>query len=213
MILVFIFGAIIMLSVLFFFAIMVSTLKIKIENFKLSNVHRTVDGPEALNYKVEIAFYLWGKIKWLWFKLNDKKLRKMYSKMQLEKIDIKKLENDIQIEDLKRLKKLQPKISLLHLEVKLGTEDVILTSFLVFGVSTIISILLAYTIKDYRKNKIKYEVKPAFMSQNMYEIKLDSIIEIKMVHIINIIYVFVKKKKGDKNERTSNRRSYGYSYE
>ena len=213
MILVFIFCAIIIFSMLFLLALVASTLKVKIENFKLSNMHRVVDGPQIPNYKVEIAFYLWGKIKWFWIRLNDKKLRKMYTKMQLEKIDIKKLEKEMKLEDLKELKKLQPKISLLDLDLKLGTEDVILTSFLVFGVSTIISILLAYLIKDYRKSKIKYEVKPVFMSKNVYEIQLDSIIEIKMVHIINIIYIFIKKKKGDKNERTSNRRSNGYSYE
>ena len=207
MILVFIFCAIIIF-------IIASTLKIKIENFQISNVHRVVDGPQVPNYKVEVAFYLWGKIKWFWIRLNDKKLRKMYTKMQLEKFDFKQLEKQVQLEDLKELKKLQPKISFLDLHLALGTEDVILTSFLVFGISTIISILLALTIKDGKKNKIKYEVKPAFMNQNMYEIKLDSIIEIKMVHIINIIYILIKKKKGDKNnERTSDRRSYGYSYE
>ena len=48
--------------------------------------------------------------------------------------------------------------------------------------------------------------------KNEYYISLDSIISIKIVHIINSMLIFVKKGR-DKNERTSNRRPYAYSYE
>lgn len=213
MVLVFILCAIIIFNILLFLAILVSTLHVKIENLELSNVHRVIDGPKIPKYKIEIALYLFNKVKWIWIHINHEKLKKMYQKMHLNKIDFKQVEQDIQIEDLKILKNIKLKISLFKLNLRLGTEDAILTSTLVFIISTFISILLGYTVKKYKNNQYYYEVKPVYCNQNIYEIKLNSIIEIKMVHIINIIYIFIKKKKGDNHERTSNRRSYGYSYE
>lgn len=60
----------------------------------------------------------------------------------------------------------------------------------------------------------KYQITPIFQNKNLYKINLNCIIQLKMVHIINVIYIFSKKGRSDKNERTaSNRKSYGYSYE
>ena len=120
---------------------------------------------------------------------------------------------DFSFQDLKLLKKIKPNVSLLNLELKIGTEDAILTSFIVFLISTGISILLPHVIKRYDKNKYKYLITPLYFQKNLYQIKLNCIIEIKLVHIINMIYIFIKKRRSDKNERTSNRRPYDYSYE
>lgn len=213
MVLVFIICAVFIILILAIFMIMLSTVHFKVVDFKLSNISKIVTSSQNQKYEIEISLYLFNKIKWIWFRLNDNRIRKMYKKMSLEKIDIKKLEQDFKLEDLKELKELQPKVSAFQLEVNLGTEDAILTSFLIFGISTIISIILSYTIKEYKKNKYQYKIKPLYINQNIYEVKLNCIIEVKMVHIINIIYIFIKKRRVDKNERTSNRRSYGYSYE
>ena len=58
-----------------------------------------------------------------------------------------------------------------------------------------------------------YDIKPIYKDKNLYEISLNCIIEVKMVHIINMIYKIVKKRRSDKNERTSNRRAYDNSDE
>ena len=59
-----------------------------------------------------------------------------------------------------------------------------------------------------------YKIEPLYLNHNIYEIKLNCIFEIKMVHIINMIYYFIKKRRGENHEqRTSDRRAYGYSYE
>lgn len=213
MVLVFCLCVMIILITLFIVMIFLSTMHFKVENFKLSNMHKNIEKSITPNYKVKVELYLFNKIKWFGIRLNDKKIRKIYGKIQLEKINIKKLEQEFKLEDLKELKEIKPKISLLHLQLNIGTEDAILTSFLVCGISIALSILLTYTIKQYQRDRCKYEVKPIYINQNVYEVKLDCIIEIKMVHIINIIYIFIKKRRVDKNERTSNRGSYGYSYE
>lgn len=210
MVLVFIFCAIIILISLLICMLVLSTIRIKIEDFEASNIQAKAS---PKNYKIIISLYLFNKIKWIFVHLNDKKMRKMYSKMNLEKIDLKKFKKDFQVKDLKMVKKIDPKISYLNLKTGIGVEDVVATSFIIFIISTLIAILLPYTIKKYEKDKYHYEILPLYLNKNAYEIKLDCIIEVKMVHIINIGYVFLKKRRVDKNERTSNRRSYGYSYE
>ena len=50
-------------------------------------------------------------------------------------------------------------------------------------------------------------------NENLLNIEISSIFQIKMIHIINTICIVNKKRKGDKNERTSNRRPYDYGYE
>ena len=59
----------------------------------------------------------------------------------------------------------------------------------------------------------KYIITPLYFNQNIVNIEISGIFEIKMIHIINIIYILNKKEGVKKNERTSNRRSYDYSYE
>jgi len=189
-----------------------STLHIKIENLKISNINKLQD--DSNKYKLEISFYLFNKIKWGWKKFNNDNLKKIYQNAKLDKIDLRSIEKEIKWSDLKQIKKIEPKFALFNLNVKVGTEDVIVTSFLVFAISTFLSILLPYTIKEYKKDKYVYEIKPIYMNQNLYEIRFNCIFEIKMVHIINIVYVLLKKRRVDNNEqRASNRKSNGYSYE
>jgi len=238
MILVFILSIVITLIFLLWYALILSTLRISILNVNVSNYEK--DKKKIANkekyekkkkeikkikkrinnkdtdkdtYRIILSLHLFNKIKWLKFNLNSKRTRKIYNSKRLQKIDFKKLEKDLKLEDLKIIARLQPKISLLNLELKIGTEDVILTSFIIFFVTTAISIILPRSIKKYKEEKYKYVIQPVYMNKNLYKIQLDCIIEVKIVHIINIIYTFVTKKRGEKNERTSNRRSYGYSYE
>jgi len=143
-----------------------STLHIKIENLKISNINKLQD--DSNKYKLEISFYLFNKIKWGWKKFNNDNLKKIYQNAKLDKIDLRSIEKEIKWSDLKQIKKIEPKFALFNLNVKVGTEDVIVTSFLVFAISTFLSILLPYTIKEYKKDKYVYEIKPIYMNQNLY---------------------------------------------
>ena len=66
-------------------------------------------------------------------------------------------------------------------------------------------------IQNYKEQNIN--IYPVYNYQNLLNIEFSGIFEIKMIHIINIIYILNKKEGVKKNERTSNRRSYDYSYE
>lgn len=203
MVLVFIICILIFLVLLITF----STIRIQVENFEASNIENM---KKPKNYKIKIALYLFNKIKWIWISLDDKKIQKISQKSKWNEVDIKKY---VDVKDIKLVKKLSPKISFLSLKVKLGTFDILTTTYLVAILSTFIAVLLPYTIKKYKKENYYYEILPVYSDKNLYEIKLNCIIEEKMVHIISIVYALLKKRRVDKNERTSNRRSYAYGHE
>ncbi len=232
MVLVFILCAIIIIVILFITMLILSTIRIEMRHFQASNIQGHRDeimelhdleknknkqhssSPVSKDYEFNISLVLFDKLKWLWVHLNDKKINKISSKIKWKKIDFKKMEQDFKLEDIKQIKKLQLNLDYLYLESKIGVEDVIITSFLVGIISTFISCILPHITKEYKENKYHYKIVPLYLNKNLYEIKFDCIIKIKMVHIINILYYFLKKRRGENYEqRASDRRSYGYSYE
>lgn len=211
MVLVLFFLVILVLLISVIILIIVSTLHIQIKNLSVSNMKPK----NKAKYAIIISLYLGNKIKWIWFNLNDKRMKKMYSKIQLEKLDFQKLKKDFKMKDLKQLPKLKPKISYLNLDANLGVIDPTATSFLVAIIATIISLLLPYLATDLKEKNYIYNIKPLYYNQNLYKVNVDCIIEIKMVHIINVIYYILIKKGRKKNDQstTSNRKPYAYSYE
>ena len=213
MVLVFIFGIIIVLIALISFLIISSTLEIKVQNINISNI--TSENTKLKNnFKIIFLLKFFGKITWLKLKIDKEKLEKIKAKIKIDKNKIKKLEKDFKLKDIKQMKIIYPKLTYLNLEGKIGFIDVLATSYVVAILCSAISILLPNITKIGRENKCYYKIEPLYLNQNIYKIKLNCIFEIKMVHIINMIYYFIKKRRGENHEqRTSNRRAYGYSYE
>ena len=209
MVLVFIFLGIIILALTLTVLILASDFHIEIRDLEINNMKQK----KAPGYAIILSLYLFNKIKWISVNLNDEKLRKAYTKMQLEKIDFKKFEKDFKLEDLKIIKNIKPKISYLNLNAKIGTENAFTTAFITTAICIVISILLPYIAIDLKEEKYQYKIEPVYVNKNIYKILFNCIIQVKMVHIINVIYIFLKKGRSDLNERTSNRRSYGYSHE
>ncbi len=111
------------------------------------------------------------------------------------------------INPIETIKMLQVKFEKVDMNAEIGTENVSLTVFLVAFFSTLLGML--FRNSDYRN--INYNIMPMYKFGNTIKINLKCIISVKMVHIIYVIYKL--GRKGLKNERTSNRRSYDYSYE
>ena len=179
-----------------FIIIVLSTIKFEIVDFELSNIIQIT----LKNYKIKLSFYLFGKIKLFSFKLNSERARKMYSKMNIEKFDIEKGRKLLTIKNINILKKLNTRLDYLDLELDLGLEDAIFTTELITLISTVISNILPHIISKYIPNKYRYKIMPIYINKNAYYIKLNCIFQLKIVHIINIIYIYLKKGKSDKNE-------------
>ena len=181
------------------------------KDLSLNNIEENKKGQKA-SYVIKISLNIFNNIKWLWISLDSKKVKKLVSK--IPEIDIKKIESDFTLEDIKVLKKLYLNVSKFKLYAILGLENPIATAFLVAILSSSISIAIPRFIKKWNKENYEYKIQPIYNNQNLYKIRLNCIIELKIVHIINVIYILIKKGKSDKNERTaSNRKPYAYSHE
>ena len=184
----------IMLAIIF---TILSSINIKIKDFELANIKHIEP-----NYEVVISFELLNKIKWLSIRLNNKKMRKMYKKMHLERIDIKKIEKDLKFSDIQEILKIKPKISQLNLKIKLGVDDVIITSYLVPIICSIFSIILPNVTEKKNIKNVKYKIEPLYNNQNVYHIKLDTTIEMKMINIFNcVLKIYKSKKKQMENDK------------
>lgn len=192
--------------ILFVMVLILSKVQIKINNFKFcSQTKRHIN--EDYEVVIRLCFF---KIR-----MTKEKLEKMKLKEKVKKIDLSKLEKmpSMQKEVFREIKRLDIGIKKFELKVELGTENAGLTSILVPAISTVIAILLKRKMKKFENQT--FQIHPVFVNQNLVKIDFSGIFEIKMSHIIDIIYHVIKsEKKGVKEyERASNRGAYDYSYE
>lgn len=195
--------------ILLIIVIMFSYIKINCNSLYISNI------PEFKYYfSINIGLYVFGKIKILGFTLTKEKLqqskimRKLKYKLEKDNVDFK-----LNSKDIKLIKKSDINLEKIDTKIKIGTEDVILTSAIVGILASVIGIVLGRIISNYEEEKYKYVILPYYTQKNIFEMELNGIISVKLVHIIYVIYMFSKKRSENKYERTSNRRPYDYSYE
>ena len=190
MVLVLFICAILIVIMILIISLLLSTIRINVKDYNISNLN-----VKKTKYKITISLYLLNKIKWISFKLNKEKLHKISLKMHLDRIDIKKLEKDFKMSDLKELMKIKPKLTLLHLDLKLGIEDVLLTTYIIPAVCTIFSLILPIVTEEKNIKHIRYKVEPIYNQKNAYYIKLTSRVEIKMINLLNSMYGIYKNRK------------------
>ena len=196
----------ILISILsiFFIMLILSTIQIEINNLNFDS--SKTKSKRLQEYLFIIKLKLFNKITWIKLKINKTKINKaknskFYKKVVLNKIKNIKGMQDLKVENIKVLKELEIKIDKLNLFFEFCIENSAVTAFSIFA-------------NGYKKEKYEYKIKPIFGKQNFLKICIDCIISLKMVHIINIIYILKKKRSVNKyDKRTSDRRTYAYSNE
>ena len=188
--------------------ILLSSIKLNIKKCYISNIKGNIKkkgfDKEVLVY---LEFYLLGIIKIAKIRITKDRIDKLNIKQ-----DFKDVEKDIKVikkvHAIEIIKKLKIKIEKVRLYLQLGTDDSVWTAYIVGIISAIIGIILGITnpkIKEFR-------VLPLYNIGNSIKFNLNCIINVKVVHIIYVIYILLKIRRKD-HERTSNRRAYDYSYE
>lgn len=187
-----------------------SKIKTEIINFKFDSTTRK---HVNRNYKIVIKLYVFNKIPIIRLTVTQEKLENMKVNQKLKKIAVKALnnKNNIDIEYISIIKKINICIKKLKLKINIGTENAAITAIATGVISTVISIFIRNKVENYKNQT--FIINPIYLNQNFINIEVSSIFEIKMIHIINIIYILAKKEGVKKYERTSNRRPYAYSYE
>lgn len=193
MVLVLLFCTVLIIVISLFFVIIFSTLKIEIKNFKISNLEKSKEN--TFIYEIIISLEILNKLKYFSLNLNAKKIRKITLKMHLDKTKLKELEREISLSDIKEITNIKPKISYMDLQLKLGIEDILATTYAVPIISTLISILLPLLVEKENLRNIKYEIKPMYNMGNMYDINLDIGIKVKILKVLNTAYRIYKSRK------------------
>ena len=192
--------------------IVFSKIRIDVKKFEYCSANKKHINP---NYYLQLSWIILNKIPIIKIKLNKHTVKKLKLKDKFVDIDIKMWEERKKLdkETINIIKKIDFAIRKLKLKIDIGTENSAITSLLIPIVSTVISFLLRNKMKT--KEEQTYIIQPIYKDQNYLNITISGIFDIKMNHIINVIYLLSRKnKKGVKKyERTSNRRSYDYSYE
>ena len=202
--------------------IIFSKIRVEIENFKYSSNNISILNRKHINnnYCIILKLCILKNLPIIKIQITEEKLNKFKSNVKLKekirkeigKIYVKKLEKEITLSKLKEISKtIKILIEKFNLKIELGTENAVVTAMIIPFISTLISFLLRNKVEKYKDQK--YNIKPVFLNKNMLNIEFSGIFQIKMIHIINIIYILNKKEGENRNERTSNRRSYAYSYE
>lgn len=206
--------------------ILISKLKIDIKNFNVQNINKEKNNK---NFFIVVSFVILN-LTWLKIKIHKNLMAKEYvkEKLKVEENNIKMGKEAEKVAkiflDNKKIrdefKKICIALEKLELNINVGLEDCVITSYLVGIIAIIISNILPHVLAKKLKEaeiseRYKYEIVPIYKNKNLYKINLNCIITAKMVHIIYIIFLIKKEKKrrSDKNERTSNRKPYEYSYE
>lgn len=205
------------LFILLIIAILINVIillsKIQIQ---IKNVHFNSSKPKGkldANYKIIIIVYILKKIPILKINVTQSKLRKLKLKEKVRQAEIDIIQNKKKIdkEIVRELRKIKVQIKYWNLELLLGTEDAKITALIVGYLSIFLGIYLNKKISKH-ENK-KFSIQPVYIGQNILKLIFEGIFEIKTVNIINIIWNLKKKERRNGNERTSNRRTYDYSYE
>lgn len=202
----------IILAIIFILIILTifTTIKIHIENIRYST--DKIQGRHLnKNYKIIIKLYLFEKINYLKLDITKKEMEKDILQINMNKFKQKMIrdKNQFDIKTLKSLKYLKVEINEINLEAYIGLEDAAASAILVGGLSSILAIILRRCME--KKNQNYWKITPIYQNRNLLNISLDCIFSLKLIHIIYTIYVL--KKKGVENGRTSNRRAYAHSNE
>jgi len=220
MILFFVILTILFFISLIFLLICLSNLEIEVNKIWFDSENKKHHKLE--NYLFYIKIKLLDKITWLKIKVDKNRITtienskifksKIFNKVNeydhIRDIILKNRKEILKKSNIKYIKDISPKIKQLDLNIELCTSDNIFTSFSVAIIASIISIFLAKNIDKYEKNKYNYMITPKYEQKPNIKIKLNCIISIKIVHIMNVIYMLIKKRSVEYDERTSNRGTY-----
>ena len=203
MILVFIILGIIIFITFTMFVFALSNTKLEIKRLHISNAQEKL----KIDFVLNIGIYFLNKIKIINFTIDNYKASNL---LKSGKIDITKFKqnNSINKDIIKSFEFRDFTIEYLKLEGCFGLFNTVLSAFTYGIINAIIPILIAKKLEGTYINNIEF----LNINENKININVNCIISIKMVNIINILH-YLKKKGGNSNGKSSDRRSYAYSNE
>lgn len=180
------------ISIVFIVIVVLFTSRIKI------NIPYLNKEPNSFKIKfcINIGLYLFGFLKifgislkeneiaFLWFKFS-------YPKMKIDSTSMKKVK---EIYNPKLLQTLNIKLEKFNFSLKIGCEDMIITVFSVFMISTLLSILFAQNSKQINLKNCHYEIIPIY-NVNCLSFQASTRISINFFNITKAIIYNMQNKE------------------
>ena len=191
----------IVLILLLLIMIIISKIEVEIQNLDMSNIDKKQNNKKL---KVSISLRI-GKLHWINVCLNKKKILKLNNKIksyeQNNKAETEKKEVVIILKntEIRRLI-MNTKVELNEFKanISIGTEDYVITSYLIGIISAIIPNILARA-KFGKKQKISktviYSVQPIYQPKNIYSVKMNIKVATKISHLLYIALMLAKTTK------------------
>lgn len=131
------------------FLILCLVIRINVKEIKISNIENgNKIGKVEKTYNAFVELFLFGKIKIAKISLNENTAKKLNLKEKLENVknDAKDIKNDLEIfksiKTLNIIKKLKVTIETFNLYGEIGSENAMLTAFLVASISSLLRYLV-----------------------------------------------------------------------
>ncbi|MDO5557619.1 MAG: hypothetical protein Q4G05_05220 [Clostridia bacterium] len=145
------------------------TIKLRIQDLNFESIDK-----DKNDFKIRLEIYLFKRLRIISINLKKDNRYGQYTKDLIQKYFYKKSFNDIPLNNFK-FNLLQ--IDDFFLDLKIGFENMILTTTSVATISTLISLLLSRYLKD--EGSFRYEVLPIYEDRNIYFLKLDCTISLR----------------------------------
>lgn len=171
---------------------MTSKLKINVKSIKKQ------ENSLNIQFNVNVGLYLFGVVKIFGISLKEDAIHFLFFRfpsnfMKMDQESVKILRN-IPFFNLLKLRSFR--LEEFHLDLKIGTEDVIVTVFSVFAISTILSILSARNARQIHTKNYDYKITPIY-NANLLSFQVSAKMSIKIFQIIKILS-FMKKHQKNK---------------
>ena len=193
---------IIALVLLLLVMIIISKIEVEIQNLDMSNIDKKQNNKKL---KVSISLRI-GKLHWIKICLNKKKILKLNNKIksyeQNNKAEAEKMRKTAKKEVAIILKNTEIRRLIMNTKVELnefkanisiGTEDYVITSYLIGIISAIIPNILARA-KFGKKQKIS-SVQPIYQPKNIYSVKMNIKVATKISYLLYIALMLAKTTK------------------
>lgn len=205
MILVFIFLVMLILISFAMLLLALSNVQIELKQLHISNIKRKL----KLKVMLNLSILLFNRIKILTISIDNKRVIKILKsgKVNFNNVNISKESKKI---IKKFLKSNAVVIETLNVNGYFSTFNNVLTGIIFSILSALVPILISTKLKGSKYNNNVYFLN---QNQNIINISINCIINIKIVNIINTLYLLKKKGGSEEYGKSSNRRSYAYSNE
>lgn len=182
------------MSVLVAFILTVSLAKLK-----MKVVGRKRANSSKIQFDIKLTLFLFGFLPMGGFSVKEDGVRFLCFKIPFSflKMDKNRIKGWKDFPILASLKALNFKLEKFNLDLKIGTEDVLFTTFLVFVISTFLSVFCTKHAKKIDLKKYQYDVEPKYQ-KNVLEFELLSRFSVKIPNLLRALF-FMKRWKKQKN--------------